>query len=251
MASGIDQQRLSLLLAVMEKRAGLNLLGDDVYVNVAGGMTVDEPAADLGVVAAVASSVRNRPVGSSTAVFGEVGLGGEVRAITQPALRVREAARMGFERCIVPLASADLPKSDRPAGMRAHRRADSGRGFTSATTMTVPMRWDIAQRVPRSSQLIAYCAFLLRPLGASPLANVAFGVGIAGLVVFLEGELRQTPLANVIGALIGGTVGLLLARLIGDAHFWAERRQPRRDFSSHAHPAGAAVHRPRARREVG
>ena len=84
MASGIDQQRLSLLLAVMEKRAGLNLLGDDVYVNVAGGMNVDEPAADLGVVAAVASSVRNRPVGSSTAVFGEVGLGGEVRAIAQP-----------------------------------------------------------------------------------------------------------------------------------------------------------------------
>lgn len=115
MASGIDPQRLSLLLAVLEKRAGLNLLGDDVYVNVAGGMSVDEPAADLSVIAAVASSVRNRPVGSSTAVFGEVGLGGEVRAIPQPALRVREAARMGFERCVLPLASADLPKSDRPA----------------------------------------------------------------------------------------------------------------------------------------
>jgi DNA repair protein RadA/Sms len=115
MASGIDQQRLSLLLAVLEKRAGLNLLGDDVYVNVAGGMSVDEPAADLSVVAAVASSVRNRPVGSSTAVFGEVGLGGEVRAIPQPALRVREAARMGFERCVLPMASADLPRSDRPA----------------------------------------------------------------------------------------------------------------------------------------
>src|SRR5687767_9890067 len=115
MASGIDHQRLSLLLAVMEKRAGLHLLGEDVYINVAGGMTIDEPAADLGVVAAVASSVKNRAVGSSTAVFGEVGLGGEVRAITQPALRVREAARMGFERCIVPHASADLPKSERPA----------------------------------------------------------------------------------------------------------------------------------------
>jgi DNA repair protein RadA/Sms len=114
MASGIDQQRLSLLLAVMEKRAGLHLLGDDVYINVAGGMNIDEPAADLGVVAAVASSVKNRAVGSSTAVFGEVGLGGEVRAITQPALRLREAARMGFERCIVPLANADLPASDRP-----------------------------------------------------------------------------------------------------------------------------------------
>jgi DNA repair protein RadA/Sms len=114
MTSGIDQQRLALLLAVLEKRAGLHMLGDDVYVNVAGGMNVDEPAADLGVVAAVASSVRNRAVGSSTAVFGEVGLGGEVRAIPQPALRVREASRMGFERCVLPAASADLPTSERP-----------------------------------------------------------------------------------------------------------------------------------------
>ena len=115
MTSGIDQQRLSLLLAVLEKRAGLHLLGEDVYVNVAGGMNVDEPAADLGVIAAVASTVRNRAVGSSTAMFGEVGLGGEVRGISQPALRVREAARMGFERCVLPLASADLPPSERPA----------------------------------------------------------------------------------------------------------------------------------------
>jgi DNA repair protein RadA/Sms len=115
MASGIDQQRLSLLLAVLEKRAGLHLLGDDVYVNVAGGMSVDEPAADLGVVAAVASSVKNRPVGASTAVFGEVGLAGEVRAIPQPVLRVREAARMGFERCVVPQANAEIPQADRPA----------------------------------------------------------------------------------------------------------------------------------------
>jgi DNA repair protein RadA/Sms len=117
MTSGIDQQRLSLLLAVLEKRAGLHLLGDDVYVNVAGGMNVDEPAADLSVVAAVASSVRNRAVGASTAMFGEVGLGGEVRAIPQPALRVREAARMGFERCVLPLANADLPKSERSADL--------------------------------------------------------------------------------------------------------------------------------------
>ncbi|MCM3879488.1 MAG: DNA repair protein RadA [Vicinamibacterales bacterium] len=115
MASGVDQQRLSLLLAVLEKRAGLGLLGDDVYVNVAGGMNVDEPAADLSIVAAVASSVQNRAVGSMTAVFGEVGLGGEVRATTQTALRVREAARMGFERCVLPSANADLPASERPA----------------------------------------------------------------------------------------------------------------------------------------
>jgi DNA repair protein RadA/Sms len=107
MASGLDQQRLSLLLAVLEKRAGLNLAGDDVFVNVAGGMTVDEPAADLGVLAAIASSVRNRVVSSSTAVFGEVGLAGEIRGIPQAPLRVREAAQMGFRRCVMPEANID------------------------------------------------------------------------------------------------------------------------------------------------
>jgi DNA repair protein RadA/Sms len=106
-ANGIDPQRLSLLLAVLEKRAGLSLAGDDVFVNVAGGMTVEEPAADLGIVAAIASSVRNRVVPSTTALFGEVGLAGEVRGITQAALRVREAAQMGFARCILPAANVD------------------------------------------------------------------------------------------------------------------------------------------------
>src|SRR6185312_4934804 len=86
MASGIDSQRLSLLLAVLEKRAGLNLIGDDVFVNIAGGMTVDEPASDLGVLAAIASSVRNRPIPSTTSMFGEVGLAGEVRGIAQATL---------------------------------------------------------------------------------------------------------------------------------------------------------------------
>jgi DNA repair protein RadA/Sms len=107
MASGIDQQRLSLLLAVLEKRAGLNLAGDDVFVNIAGGMTVDEPASDLGVLAAIASSVRNRVIPSTTAMFGEVGLAGEVRGITQAALRVREATQMGFRQCIMPEANID------------------------------------------------------------------------------------------------------------------------------------------------
>jgi len=93
---------LSLLLAVLEKRAGLNLIAEDVFVNVAGGISVDEPAADLGVLAAVASSIRNRPLQEGTAVFGEVGLAGEVRGVSQAALRVREAAQMGFKRCIVP-----------------------------------------------------------------------------------------------------------------------------------------------------
>jgi len=107
MASGIDQARLSLLLAVLEKRAGLNLIGDDVFVNVAGGMTIDEPASDLSVLAAIASSVRNRPIPATTAMFGEVGLAGEVRGVTQAALRLREAAQMGFRRCILPEANID------------------------------------------------------------------------------------------------------------------------------------------------
>jgi DNA repair protein RadA/Sms len=106
-AVGIDPNRLSLLLAVLEKRAGFQLGGDDVFVNLAGGLTADEPALDLAVVAAVASSARNRAIDPRTAVFGEVGLAGEVRATTHAARRVREAAQMGFTRCVMPAASVD------------------------------------------------------------------------------------------------------------------------------------------------
>jgi DNA repair protein RadA/Sms len=114
MASGIDQNRLSLLLAVLEKRAGLNLLGEDVFINVAGGMTIDEPAADLAIVGAVASSLRNRPIKPGTAVFGEIGLAGEVRGTSQASLRIREAAQMGFTRLVVPEANA--APDEAPAG---------------------------------------------------------------------------------------------------------------------------------------
>jgi DNA repair protein RadA/Sms len=115
MVSGLDQSRLSLLLAVLEKRAGLNLIAEDVFVNVAGGIAVDEPAADLGILTAVASSVRNRPIQERTAVFGEVGLAGEIRAVSQSALRVREAAQMGFTRCILP--AGNCAPSDAPEGV--------------------------------------------------------------------------------------------------------------------------------------
>ena len=108
MANGIDQQRLSLLLAVLEKRAGLHLGGDDVFVNVAGGMSIDEPASDLGIIAALASSVRNRAVPQTTAMFGEVGLAGEVRGVAQASLRIREATQMGFKRCVMPDANIDV-----------------------------------------------------------------------------------------------------------------------------------------------
>jgi len=107
MAIGIDQNRLSLLLAVLEKRAGLSLAGDDVYVNIAGGMSVEEPAADLSVAAAVASSVRNRGLAPATAMFGEIGLSGEIRGIPQAPLRIREAVQMGFTRIVMPAANLD------------------------------------------------------------------------------------------------------------------------------------------------
>jgi DNA repair protein RadA/Sms len=104
-ANGLDQNRLALLLAVLDKRAGLNLAADDVFVNVVGGMSITEPAADLAVLAAVASSLRNRPVPQDVVVFGEVGLAGEVRATGQSALRIREAAQLGFARCVLPAGS--------------------------------------------------------------------------------------------------------------------------------------------------
>jgi len=102
MAIGLDPNRTTLLMAVLEKRVGLQLLGDDVFVSVAGGLEVSEPAADLGVAAAVASSFRNRPLPARTVVFGEVGLAGEIRGTGQVGLRVREAAQMGFTRAVLP-----------------------------------------------------------------------------------------------------------------------------------------------------
>jgi DNA repair protein RadA/Sms len=125
-ASGLDHNRLSLLLAVLDKRAGLNLAADDVFVNVAGGLTLAEPAADLAIVAAVASSLRNRAIHDGTVVFGEVGLAGEVRATTQAALRLREAAQLGFQRGVVPegnLRADDLPRGLEVIGVRTVEQA--------------------------------------------------------------------------------------------------------------------------------
>jgi len=102
MAQGFDYNRTSLLIAVMEKRLGFQLAGDDVFVNVAGGLEIDEPAADLGVVAAVASSYRNLQIPPETAVFGEVGLTGEIRGVLQAQTRAREAQTLGFKKLILP-----------------------------------------------------------------------------------------------------------------------------------------------------
>jgi len=110
MAVGVDPNRVSLMLAMLEKRLGLHLLNNDVYVNIAGGLNVYEPSADLGIVTAMISSYRNLAVPPDTVIFGEVGLAGEVRAINQAQLRIREASSLGFKKCILPRNS--LPTSD-------------------------------------------------------------------------------------------------------------------------------------------
>ncbi|HEX7315596.1 MAG TPA: DNA repair protein RadA [Pyrinomonadaceae bacterium] len=105
MAQGFDANRIALLIAMLEKRVGFHLLGDDVFVNVAGGLEIDEPAADLGVIAAISSSFKNLPVDPHTAVFGEVGLTGEVRGAMQAQARAREAQALGFKKIILPASN--------------------------------------------------------------------------------------------------------------------------------------------------
>ena len=121
MANGVELNRLSLLLAVMEKRLGFHLSGQDVYVNVVSGIQLEEPAIDLGLVSAVTSSLRESSIDHLTMVMGEVGLGGEVRAISQAELRIREAAKMGFRRCLLPernLAKLDVIEGIELIGIR-------------------------------------------------------------------------------------------------------------------------------------
>src|SRR5437667_279125 len=117
MTQGVDQSRVALLIAMLEKRAGLQLLGDDVFVNIAGGLEVNEPAVDLGVVAAIASSFRNAVIDRHTAVFGEVGLTGEVRGATQATVRAREVQALGFKKIIIP--ASNTSGLERLLGLRA------------------------------------------------------------------------------------------------------------------------------------
>ena len=109
-AAGTDYNRVNLLMAVLEKRAGIHLSSSDAYVNIAGGIKMNEPAIDLGIVMALVSSYKNRPVDEKTIVFGEVGLSGEVRAVNMPEQRVAEAKKLGFETCIMPKVSMSTVK---------------------------------------------------------------------------------------------------------------------------------------------
>jgi len=101
-AAGADYNRVNLLMAVLEKRAGIHLNSEDAYVNIAGGMRISEPAIDLAIVMALASSFKNSCIDGKTVIFGEVGLSGEVRSVSAAEQRVREAAKLGFTRCILP-----------------------------------------------------------------------------------------------------------------------------------------------------
>ena len=115
-ATGFDARRLQMLLAVLEKREGYRMSMHDVFVNVAGGVRLAEPAVDLGVVTAVASSFRDVPTGTSSVVMGEVGLGGEIRAVSRIETRLREVARLGFEHAVVP--SGNLSGLAPPKGLQ-------------------------------------------------------------------------------------------------------------------------------------
>ncbi|MDA8082225.1 MAG: DNA repair protein RadA [Nitrospiraceae bacterium] len=106
-AIGVDFNRASLLVAILEKRAGLHLGGMDIFINVVGGLKIVEPAVDLGIIATIASSVRERPIDPQTCVFGEVGLSGEVRAVAQAEARLKEASKIGFNKAVIPAGSAE------------------------------------------------------------------------------------------------------------------------------------------------
>lgn len=115
-AAGTDYNRVNLLMAVLEKRGGLRLSECDAYINIAGGLKLNEPSLDLGIVMAIISSYRDRAVEDKTIVFGEVGLAGEVRGIRMCEARVKEAFKLGFRTCVLPKVS--LSNIEVPQGMR-------------------------------------------------------------------------------------------------------------------------------------
>jgi DNA repair protein RadA/Sms len=133
-AGGFDSRRLALLLAVLEKRAGFALGARDVFLNVVGGLTLSEPAVDLGVIIALASSHADRPVRSGTVVFGEVGLTGELRPVRMTAARLGEAERLGFSRAVI-------------AAQRTDPRAADAHGFAAAHGLALLEAESVAEAV--------------------------------------------------------------------------------------------------------
>lgn len=128
MTIGLDHYRTAMLLALVEKKAGYSFAGEDIYLNVAGGMSIEEPAVDLGVVMAVVSSLKNMPLPQDMAFFGEVGLSGEIRSVAQPLVRIKEAQALGFASIMLPAGNlAGLDRQDLPeiecVGVRTVREA--------------------------------------------------------------------------------------------------------------------------------
>ena len=114
MTIGLDHFRASMLLAIVERRLGLSFAGEDIYLNVAGGLAVDEPATDLGIILAVVSCIKNKPIPADVSVFGEVGLSGEIRSVSQALSRIKEALSLGFKRVILPKGNlTQLEKEER------------------------------------------------------------------------------------------------------------------------------------------
>jgi DNA repair protein RadA/Sms len=126
-ATGFDPKRLQVLLAVLEKREGMRLSQHDVFLNVAGGVRLEEPAVDLGVAVAIASSLKDLPADSATVLVGEVGLGGEVRAVSRIEARLAEIAKLGFEQAIIPAASQKGLRV--PKGLKARPAARLGQAL--------------------------------------------------------------------------------------------------------------------------
>jgi len=117
MTVGLDHFRTAMLLAIVEKKLGYSFAGEDIYLNVAGGLTIDEPATDLGVIMAVISCMKGKPIPSNVSVFGEIGLSGEVRSVSQPLARLKEASSLGFETAIVPQGNLSLLEKEEKGRM--------------------------------------------------------------------------------------------------------------------------------------
>ncbi|MDD8020292.1 MAG: DNA repair protein RadA [Acidobacteriota bacterium] len=118
MSIGLDHYRMAMLLALAEKKIGYSFAGEDIYLNVAGGLSLDEPAADLGVILAVISSVKNLPLPRELAVFGEIGLSGEIRSVNQPAARIKEARSLGFEMAMLPAGNLQQLEAEHLQGIK-------------------------------------------------------------------------------------------------------------------------------------
>ena len=148
-ANGVDYQRLLLLLAVMEKRLGLPLQANDVYVNVVGGLSLNEPAIDLGVVVAVASSLQDAAIDADLVILGEIGLTGEVRAAGHVEARLREAAKLGFRRCLIPQAN------EQAAAMVAGIQSIGIRTVSEALQLVLPPAPSISSPKERDLRMVA------------------------------------------------------------------------------------------------